>query len=124
MRTEAQIRADYRKFRGRCLELATAACDADPELTLVRGWYFEPHWGSREMHWWCKRADGTIVDPSSRQFPSGGGEPNPALYTEFEGFYDCEVCGERFPEAKLVAMGTHPCCSNRCAGILVGIDST
>lgn len=120
MRTEAEINADYREFRGRCLELCTAAIKADPTLRMVRGWYFEPWWAREEMHWWCVKPDGTIVDPSARQFPSNG---NPLCYREFNGVYECEVCDCEFPEAQLVAMGTHTCCSTKCAGILVGIDS-
>lgn len=42
---------------------------AFPELKRVRGHYFCSIWGQR-AHWWCEAPDGTIIDPTSSQFPS------------------------------------------------------
>lgn len=58
----------YKRFRGKCREMSEKAVLEDPTLTLVRGFYFCPIWNSEEPHWWCKRADGTIVDPTAAQF--------------------------------------------------------
>ena len=39
---------DTPSLRGRCRDLAEAACADDPPLTLVRGWYDDPIWGAPE----------------------------------------------------------------------------
>jgi hypothetical protein len=54
---------DYLTHRGKCKEMSEAAVAADPTLTLVRGHYFCTLWGE-QAHWWCKRQDGIIVDPT------------------------------------------------------------
>jgi hypothetical protein len=73
---------DYAKYRGRCREMSEALCAQDSTLTLVRGHYFCPFWGE-QAHWWCQRSDGTIVDPTARQFPSkGAGECSPARMSQ------------------------------------------
>ena len=46
---------------------------AFPELIRVCGHY------DRRAHWWCKTLSGEIVDPTARQFASGG------EYVEFSG---------------------------------------
>jgi hypothetical protein len=102
-------------LRGRCKEMAEAAVAADPSLTLVRGWYDDPHWGSQE-HWWTTRPDGTIHDPTAAQFPV----PNVVeWYRPFEGVYPCMECGNEVPEGELV-MGC--CCSGECYGRMVGVQ--
>ena len=101
-------------LRGKCKEYAEAAIEADPTLTLVRGWYDDPSWG-RQEHWWCKRDDGTIVDPTSGQFTLGGVAE---WYEEFAGLYPCEQCGRETPEAELVE---GRCCSDRCFMRMVGL---
>ncbi len=101
-------------LRGKCREMAQAAVDADPTLTLVRGWYDDPHWGEQE-HWWAKRPDGSIVDPTAAQFPV----PNVVQwYREFDGYYPCQECGEPTIEDSLVG---GCCCSGRCYGRMVGV---
>lgn len=105
---------DTPSLRGRCRELAEAACADDPTLTLVRGWYDDPIWGAQE-HWWCTRPDGTIVDPTARQFPVGGVAE---WYRPFEGLYPCAECGAEVPEADLVG---GMCCSGSCYGRMVGV---
>ncbi|HNV67896.1 MAG TPA: hypothetical protein PKN60_12325, partial [Bacteroidales bacterium] len=64
--------SDYLKFRGKCKEMSEAAVLEDPTLRLVRGHYWCPLWDRNEQHWWCVKPDGTIVDPTARQFPSRG----------------------------------------------------
>lgn len=104
---------DY-SLRGKCREYAAAAVAADPTLTLVRGWYYDPQWGAQE-HWWTVRPDGTIHDPTAAQFPMGGIE---ALYEEYAESYPCRECGTGFdPECE----GYEGCCSYECFGYMVGI---
>lgn len=67
-----------------------------PELIRVRGWCY------RHEHWWCKTADGTIVDPTASQFETFYrlGLPSPSDYREFRDGVDpepigrCMGCGE------------------------------
>lgn len=108
----------YRLFRGRCKELSEAACKEDPTLTLVRGHYYCPVWGTEEPHWWCVRADGTIHDPTKDQFPSRG----LGLYVPFDGRVPCAECGEGMAEdAVEFAEGNYAFCSGRCYGRFVGL---
>ena len=100
-------------LRGRCREMSDKAAAADPTLTIVRGWYDDPVWGAQE-HWWCKRPDGTIVDPTAAQFPTGGVV---SLYREFAGMFPCAECGEEFAEGD----GYDVCCSGECYGRMVGV---
>lgn len=108
--------SDYAKYRGKCKEMAESAIVSDPSLTLCRGWYYDPFWGE-QMHWWTKRQDGSIYDPTKDQFPSKG----LGTYREFDGFYECEQCGREVAEKDMIPAGTHPCCSNKCAFALVGL---
>jgi hypothetical protein len=101
-------------LRGKCLEYAEAAVAADPTLTLVRGWYHDPAWGTQE-HWWTTRHDGTIHDPTAGQFPMGG---IAALYEEYAGSYPCRECGTGFDPA---LGGYEGCCSYECFGHMVGV---
>lgn len=101
-------------LRGRCKEMSEAAVAADATLTLVRGWYHDPVWG-REEHWWTKRPDGSIYDPTAAQFPVGGIE---FLYEEFVGLYPCWECGREVAEVDLIE---GRCCSARCFMRLVGL---
>ena len=52
--------------RGNCREATAAMVKAFPELRRVRG-----HYGWCP-HWWCETPDGTVVDPTARQFTPGG----------------------------------------------------
>jgi len=118
IRTEEDAAADYLTFRGKCKELAKERCRQDPTLRLVRGHYFDALWGEDLAHWWCEKPDGTVVDPSCRQFPTNGH----GIYTEFDGVVTCDNCGKQLPEGDAVFMGQYPACSNRCAGAIVGVD--
>ena len=106
---------DYEKYRGKCKEMSEALIDADPTLTLVRGHYYCPIWGE-QPHWWTKRPDGTIVDPTKDQFPSHGiGE-----YVEFEGKIECSNCGKQLTEDEADIEGRYAFCSYECHGRFVG----
>ena len=109
--------AGYKEFRGRCKELSEAAVADDPTLRLVRGHYFCPLWCSDEPHWWCVRPDGSIHDPSARQFPSNGN----GVYTEFDGMCECANCGKSVPEADATFDSRYAFCSYECNGRFVGV---
>ena len=108
---------DYMKFRGRCKELSEAAVVADPTLTLVRGHYFCPIWNTEEQHWWTVRPDGSIHDPSARQFPSAGA----GVYTPFDGMVECSNCGTEKPEGEMSYEGRYAFCCYACHGQFVGL---
>jgi hypothetical protein len=105
---------DYLKYRGRCREMSEALVKADPTLTLVRGHYVCPMWG-RQQHWWCKRPNGEIVDPTVGQFPTRGVA---AEYVEFDGRVDC---GEEGHEGKFRIDGRYAFCSTECNMRFVGL---
>lgn len=69
----------YAFYRGAGRKMVMAACVADPDLTLIRGYYFCPVWNLCEPHWWTVRRDGTIYDPAAAQYPSNG----QGIYTPF-----------------------------------------
>lgn len=106
---------DYERYRGKCREMSEALVAADPTLTLVRGHYHCPMWGG-QAHWWCKKLDGTIVDPSKDQFPSRGiGE-----YVEFDGSVECSNCGKMMKEEEAEFESNYAFCSYTCHGRFVG----
>ena len=106
----------YERFRGKCKEFAEAEVAKNPELRLVRGHYYCPVWG-QQAHWWCEKADGTIVDPTKSQFPSAGmGE-----YIEFDGLVECSECGKKIREEEASFESNYCFCSNYCHGVFVGV---
>lgn len=108
--------SDYMKYRGKCKELSEAAVALDPALRLVRGTYWCPMWGN-QAHWWCEKSDGTIIDPSAKQFPSKGmGE-----YTEFNGVCECAECGKEVMEEEASFESRYAFCSDRCKLRFVGL---
>lgn len=107
----------YKAFRGRCKELSEAACANDPTLTLVRGHYFCPLWGSEEPHWWCVAPGGRIHDPSKEQFPSKG----MGIYTPFNGTVECSECGKEMAEKDARFDGNYAFCSTACHMRFVGL---
>lgn len=114
---DEQCAADYKEFRGRCKELSLLAIKNDPTLTLVRGHYFCPYWSREEPHWWTVKADGTIHDPSARQFPSKGfGE-----YTVFDGTVECDECGKEVLEKDASFDSNYAFCSHKCHGRFIGV---
>ena len=105
--------SNYMKYRGKCREMSEAAVAEDPSLTLVRGWYYCPVWDKEEQqHWWTKRPDGTIHDPTRLQFPSAG----VGIYREYDGMLECECCHATVEEEKAYIDGHHVFCSYRCYG--------
>lgn len=107
---------DYSKYRGKCKEMSEAAIAADPTLALVRGHYHCPIWGE-QAHWWTKKPDGTIVDPTKDQFPSRGiGE-----YVEFNGRVQCSECGKDMAEEEASYESNYCFCSYECHGRFVGV---
>lgn len=107
---------DYLEYRGKCKELAEQAVQADPSLRLVRGFYHCPMWG-KQQHWWCERSDGTVVDPSVKQFPTQGAM---ATYEEYDGNIECEYCNKVVPEDKAYVYAHHVYCSYTCFGHDIG----
>ncbi len=105
------IRANYPTAdatRAKCSEATQAMVAAFPELKRVAGAYHCPLWGSR-AHWWCVDSKGNIVDPTAKQFPSGGlgeYEPLPDGYDHFA----CMECGDR----GLHPRDNQPFCSRKC----------
>ena len=111
---------NYQKFRGRCKELSEELVRNDPSLRLVRGFYHEPTWGTKEGHWWCVDQAGNIIDPSKDQFPTGGIID---CYEEFDGTCECADCGKRFEEKSIGTqfMSNYAFCSTACAMSFVGL---
>lgn len=100
--------SDYTDLRGKCKELSEQEVKDDPSLTLVRGYYHCPIWG-RQQHWWCKKPDGTIVDPSVKQFPTAGVG---ADYEEYDGIVFCEYCSSSILEDDAYFVDHHVYCSD------------
>jgi hypothetical protein len=102
--------SDYLTFRGKCKEMSEEAVRRDPTLRLVRGHYHCPLWG-KQAHWWTEREDGTVVDPSVRQFPTAGAG---ASYEAYEGQIECEHCGKAAHENDAYMVEHHAYCSDQC----------
>lgn len=100
---------DYLQYRGKCKEYAEKLCADDETLTLVRGWYHCPLWG-KQAHWWAKKPDGTIIDPTVKQFPTVG---NGATYEEYNSYIDCEFCGKSVHEQDAYFVDHHVYCSDQ-----------
>lgn len=114
MTVDEENQSNYLKYRGKCKVMSEALVAEDPTLTLVRGHYYDFAWGE-QAHWWCVKADGTIIDPTALQFPSRGtGE-----YVPFNGWYVCETCGDEVKEEDMIPCGNYPTCSEKCAYALV-----
>ena len=107
---------DYTKYQGKCKEMSEALIAKDPTLILVRGYYMCPFWGEQQ-HWWCKKPDGTIVDPTKDQFPSKGR----AEYVEFDGKVACSECGKSMLEEEAHFESRYCFCSGECYGRFVGV---
>lgn len=109
---------DYLKYRGKCKEFVDQACKNDSTLTSVRGFYHDTFWG-KQAHWWCKKQDGTIFDPTKDQFPTKGS----CEYEEFDGMIECSECGKKIIETKAIidGNGCYAFCSTKCNMIFVGL---
>lgn len=103
------METDYLRYRGKCKEYCDRAVRLFPQLEMKRGHYFDFMWGDQQ-HWWCVRPDGSVFDPTAKQFPSKGyGD-----YVEFDGFHACEICGEKTKEEEMTTYGHHVYCSTEC----------
>lgn len=109
--------SNYQLYRGKCKEMSEAACLEDATLSLVRGFYHDPIYG-KEPHWWCKKPDGEIVDPTSKQFAFGG---IPEFYEEFNGVCECAECGIEKPESEMKFASNYSFCSSKCLMRFVGL---
>ena len=107
---------DYKKYRGKCKQFVDEACKNDPTLTPVRGHYHDPFWGP-QPHWWCKKPDGTIFDPTKDQFPTKG----TFEYEEFNGIINCSNCEKEIKESEALIEGNYAFCSTKCNMIFVGL---
>ncbi len=108
---------DYEQYRGKCKELAEQWVAEHAEYTLVRGSYFCPIWNREEAHWWTTAPDGSIHDPSAKQFPSKG----LGLYTPFDGYLECAECGQLIEETDAIGYGNYAFCSGGCVSRFVGV---
>lgn len=104
------VQSDYLTYRGKCQEYAEDTAAKDPSLRVVRGHYLCPLWGM-QAHWWCVRPDGSIVDPTVKQFPTAG---IGAEYIEFDGNIECEHCNKSVPEDDAYRVDHHVYCSDTC----------
>lgn len=103
---------DYIKYRGKCREFCEKEFAKDSTLKIVRGHYYCPIWNSNEQHWWLKRSDGSIFDPTAKQFPSKG----MGVYTEFDGWLFCEKCEKKIHEndKNIIFYSRYVYCSGKC----------
>lgn len=113
---ENSEQSNYLKYRGKCKEMSEALIVEDPSLTLVRGHYYCPFWGE-QPHWWTKKPDGTVIDPTKDQFPSKGN----GSYIEFNGLLKCSNCDKEMKEGDADIQGNYAFCSYKCYGQFVGV---
>jgi hypothetical protein len=91
-------------LRGTCQWAVIEMVTAFPELRKVRGHY------NGWPHWWCATPDGTIVDPTRKQFGDPGGD-----YVEYTGpdpIGKCMECGELVWTRE--QSGSSAACSREC----------
>jgi hypothetical protein len=111
------VESNYLKYRGKCKEYSEKLVESNPDLVLIRGYYYCPIWNKKEQHWWCKDIEGNVVDPTKLQFPSAGcGD-----YEEFTGIVECSNCGKSLPEEEASFESNYCFCSYKCHGQFIGI---
>ena len=101
------MESNYMKYRGKCKEMSELLINENPNLTLVRGYYWCPISNREEQHWWCKDNDNNIIDPTKLQFLSAGN----GQYTEYNGEVYCEYCGKSVKEEDAYFVEQHVYCS-------------
>jgi hypothetical protein len=109
--------SDYLKYRGKCKEFVDNAIAIDSSLRAVRGYYHCPMWG-KQAHWWCEKPDGSIFDPTAKQFPFGGEVGD---YEEFDGWIVCNECGKSVEESEAKFESRYAFCSTKCIMRFVGL---
>jgi len=110
----------YEMYRGKCHEMSEALVKENPNLRLVRGFYYCPLRNRKVQHWWTQdTTTGEIIDPTAAQFPSNG----QGTYTEFDGMCACDECGKKFREddSHAVFEGRYALCSSACFQKFVGL---
>jgi hypothetical protein len=107
------------ELAGTCKQAVQRLVKADPSLTAVAGWYHDALWGARE-HWWTTREDGTIVDPTVEQFPTGHIAER-RFYEPFSGIYPCPGC-EIGVAVESLELAVGFCCG-ACHGDTIGFPS-
>ncbi len=99
---------------GLCYKAAHDMAEAFPSLAVVSGHALCLYpWGKRG-HWWCVEPNGTIVDPTAKQFPAiGRYEP----YTEGDDIRlgKCMSCGDEIWGSDPEAVYSTILCSKDCA---------
>ena len=111
---------NYLKYRGKCLEICQEMAITNPSLTLIRGYYYCPFWG-KQQHWWLKKENGEILDPTVKQFPSHN-IADASFYEEFDGVIHCAECGKEWKEEEAYFYGNYAFCPDtRCAMSFVGL---
>lgn len=114
------IKQNITNTYGQCAEATLAMQQAFPELTRVRGHYYDCLWGQRE-HWWLVTKDGQIVDPTKSQFPSKGF----GTYTKLpddtpEPSGICMNCGDYcYYHKDPKAYSSSHFCSQRCEALVM-----
>lgn len=58
----------YEKTYGKCREACEAMAKEFPELRIAKGHADTLGWG-RRAHWWLVADNGSIIDPTRKQFP-------------------------------------------------------
>lgn len=91
---------DYARSAGECAQACKAMKEAFPELEVTNGFVTVLDYPEPRQHWWCKTANGTIVDPTKKQYPfildyEEIDEAHPARnYPQAR----CHQCGEHYYE--------------------------
>ncbi|MDB4312078.1 hypothetical protein N9937_01480 [bacterium] len=112
--------SDYSRYRGNCKQFCDAAVIEDPTLEIKRGWFIDIN-DVKHEHWWTVRPDGTIHDPTIKQFAFngiGGG------YQEFDGTFECSQCGKVDNADTMTHESNYHFCDGRCYCIFVGVGYT
>jgi hypothetical protein len=109
-------------LRGKCKEYAEQACKDNPNLELVRGYYYTLMLGIPEAHWWTRdKISKEIYDPTASQFDCNG----LGVYEEVDGYLDCFQCGKSMHESEVsqayICGRNKACCSGTCFGKCVGV---
>ncbi len=82
---------EHKDAYGKCASVVKAMAEAFPELRVVKGHVFTT-WGKR-AHWWLTTPNGTIVDPTVRQFEAVG-EYEPWVPGDEVRVGKCMNCGD------------------------------